>query len=254
MALDLAYESVGDGPPLVVLHGLFSSAGNWRSIAQSLADTHRVISVDLRNHGDSPWADTMSYPEMAADVLQLIDRQDIERPAILGHSMGGKTAMALALLHPERVGRLIVVDVAPVGYADHLGLLADAMRSAGLPGMFGQTEVWQRLTRLVPVLMQQPAASNALVDFRANLPGITASIQCLAGFPTELRSLRFTQPVHVIAGTRSAYVGQLDGSAFRPMFEQIETDVVEAGHWIHAELPERFVACVAAALHRKPAG
>ena len=124
MALNLACETVGSGPPLVVLHGLFGSSGNWRGIARELAATHTVHSVDLRNHGASPWADSMDYVEMADDVLQLIDELGLERPTVMGHSMGGKTAMALALRQPAAVGRLVVVDIAPVPLRRH----ADAVR------------------------------------------------------------------------------------------------------------------------------
>jgi esterase len=253
MTLDLAYESIGDGPPLLILHGLLGSASNWRGIAQVLAGTHRVISVDLRNHGESPWADSMSYPEMADDVLRLIEQEGLERPAIMGHSMGGKTAMALALLHPERVGPLIVVDIAPVSYADHLLLFTDAMRGAGMLGAFGHADAWERMTRLVPILMQHPALGNALVDWRTNLPGIATAIQCLSAFPAELREMRCSQPVHVIAGGCSGYVARLDGAEFRPMFEQVEVEVIgAAGHWVHAELPQRFLDSVAVALRDMP--
>jgi esterase len=167
--------------------------------------------------------------------------------------MGGKTAMALALLHPERVGPLIVVDIAPVSYADHLLLFTDAMRGAGMLGAFGHADAWERLTRLVPILMQHPALGNALVDWRTNLPGIATAIQCLSAFPAELREMRCSQPVHVIAGGCSGYVARLDGAEFRPMFEQVEVEVIgAAGHWVHAELPQRFLDSVAVALRDMP--
>ena len=120
MALNLICETVGSGPPLVVLHGLFGSSGNWRGVARALACTHTIVSVDLRNHGASPWTDSMDYVEMAEDVLQLIDRLELKRPMVMGHSMGGKVAMALALRHPARIAGLIVFDIAPVSYADTL--------------------------------------------------------------------------------------------------------------------------------------
>ena len=129
MALELAFESVGDGPPLLILHGLFGSGGNWRSVARALSTSHRVISVDLRNHGGSPWVETMSYLQMADDVRALIEWEQLHLPAVMGHSMGGKTAMALALLYPELLSRLIVVDIAPVCYADRLSMTAEAMRA-----------------------------------------------------------------------------------------------------------------------------
>ena len=101
MALQLAFEDTGTGPPVVVLHGLFGSSANWRSVARALAPHHRVLCVDLRNHGHSPWTDSMDYLEMADDVRALIARQGLSRPTVVGHSMGGKTAMALAL---EKLG------------------------------------------------------------------------------------------------------------------------------------------------------
>jgi esterase len=103
MALQLAFEALGDGPPVVILHGLFGSRRNWRDIAQALSANHRVLCVDLRNQGDSPWAATKSYAEMAADVRMLIQTRGLDRPVLIGHGMGGKTAMALALESPEAV-------------------------------------------------------------------------------------------------------------------------------------------------------
>src|SRR5689334_18769884 len=118
MALNLACDSRGSGPPLLVLHGLFGSGSHWRGVARELADSRTVHCADLRNHGASPWADSMDYTEMADDVLLLMDRLELSQAAVMGHSMGGKTAMALALRHPQRVSRLIVVDIAPLSYAD----------------------------------------------------------------------------------------------------------------------------------------
>ena len=150
VALNLICETVGSGPPLVVLHGLFGSSGNWRGVARALAGTHTVVSVDLRNHGASPWADSMDYVEMADDVLQLIDRLELKRPAVIGHSMGGKVAMALALRRPARIARLIVVDIAPVSYADTLTPFAEAMRSADVMAAASRSEVQRRLQQAVP--------------------------------------------------------------------------------------------------------
>jgi esterase len=251
MALDLAFESVGDGPPLLILHGLFGSGGNWRGVARELASMHRVLTVDLRNHGASPWADSMSYLAMADDVLRLIEREGLSRPAVIGHSMGGKVAMALALMEPQHVGHLTVVDIAPVAYADRLSMVAEAMRAIDTLHAASRDEVRQRLTGLlpdpgiVPFLMQNLVARNAHFDWRVNLAAILRSIASLSGFPAELRTLRFKQPLHVIAGGRSDYVTQADGAEFRPMFSRVRIDVIEpAGHWVHADQPQAFIAAV----------
>ena len=260
MALELAFESVGDGPPLLILHGLFGSGGNWRRVARELAPTRRVLTVDLRNHGASPWADSMSYREMAGDVLRLIEREGLQRADVLGHSMGGKTAMALALLCPELVNRLVVVDIAPVAYADRLSAFAEAMRAIDTLHAASRDEVRQRLASLVPdasvvpFLMQNLVARNSHFDWRVNLGAILNSIPTLSGFPSELLGLRFKRPVNVIAGGHSDYVKQADGAEFRPMFPQVCIDVIEpAGHWVHADQPDAFVAAAQRALGAAPA-
>ena len=255
MALDLAFESTGDGPPVVILHGLFGSGSNWRRVARELSASYRVLAVDLRNHGASPWADSMSYLQMADDVLRLIERERLSRPAVIGHSMGGKVAMALALMYPEQVGHLTVVDIAPVPYADRLSAFAEAMRAVDTLHAASREEVRHRLAGMVPdagvvpFLMQNLVARNAHIDWRLNLGAILAAIPTLCGFPRELRSLRYTRPVQVIAGARSYYVTQPDGEAFRPLFPQARVEVIEAaGHWVHADRPAAFIAAVRQAL------
>ena len=240
-----------------MLHGLFGSSSNWRGIARQLAATHTVISVDLRNHGASPWADVMGYVEMADDVLQLIDRLGLKAPAVMGHSMGGKTAMALALRHPQRVGRLLVVDIAPVAYADQQTPFADAMRGAAVMAAASRAEVQGRLQQavsdpgVVPFLMQNLVMHNAHFDWRINLMGISAAMPQLCGFPSELLGAVYAGPTTVIAGRESDYVVQLDGAAFRPMFPRVDVGVIEdAGHWVHADRPAAFLACIRQALHQ----
>ena len=257
MALNLAFDAVGSGPPLLVLHGLFGSGSHWRGVARQLAETHTVYSVDLRNHGASPWADSMGYVEMADDVLQLIAKLRLDRPTVLGHSMGGKTAMALALRHPQRVGRLIVVDIAPVAYANTLTPYAQAMRSADVLGAASRSEVQRRLLehlpdpQTAPFLMQNLVLRNDHFDWRLNLVGIGAAMPDLCSFPSELTALQFDGPTTVIVGERSQYVAGHEGSAFRPMFSRVAIDVVAgAGHWVHADQPEAFVASVRRALQQ----
>jgi len=257
MALTLAFDSAGSGPPLLVLHGLFGSSSNWRGVARQLAETHTVYSVDLRNHGASPWADSMDYLEMADDVRQLIERLGLERPTVMGHSMGGKTAMALALRHPAQVGRLIVVDIAPLSYADTLTPFAEAMRSADVLAAASRTEVQRRLQHsvpdrgVVPFLMQNLVTRNDHFDWRLNLLGISTAMPQLCAFSSALLGSRFAGPVTVIAGKDSDYVAQHDGASFRPMFTDVGVEVIEgAGHWVHADQPAAFLASVRQALSR----
>ena len=259
MALNLICETVGSGPPLVVLHGLFGSSGNWRGVARELAATHSVFCVDLRNHGASPWADSMDYIEMADDVLQLIERLGLERPTVMGHSMGGKTAMALALRHPRSVGQLIVVDIAPVAYADTLTPFAEAMRSVNVVAAASRAEVQRRLLDsvadrdVVPFLMQNLVARNSRFDWRVNLTSVSSSVQTLSDFPSQLAGLRFAKPVRVIAGQQSDYVTDRDGAEFQPMFPETRVEVIEqAGHRVHADQRDRFFDAVTRALRPSP--
>src|SRR5215210_1686592 len=131
-ALSLNAVEYGSGPPLAILHGLFGSARNWAAIAQRLAERHRVVALDLRNHGASPWADGMDYAEMAEDVRHTLSALGHRRFALLGHSMGGKVAMIAALRHGDEVERLVVADIAPVAYPPHHLGRVRAMRGLDL--------------------------------------------------------------------------------------------------------------------------
>src|SRR2546423_12644539 len=132
MPLQLAVTEYGAGPPVAILHGLFGSGRNWRSIALQLAPRHRVLAFDLRNHGTSPWADGMGYDEMVEDLRASLHACGIDRVVLLGHSMGGKVAMTMALLYPHAVDRLAVVDIAPVYNPPSLLAYVHAMRAVEL--------------------------------------------------------------------------------------------------------------------------
>jgi pimeloyl-ACP methyl ester carboxylesterase len=255
MALDLAFDSLGSGPPLVVLHGLFGSGGNWRSVARQLAEARTVYLVDLRNHGSSPWADTMGYAEMAEDVLQLIERQRLQRPAVLGHSVGGNIAMALALMHPQAVGQVVVADIAPVSYPDRLSPVADAMLAADVDSATSREQVRERLAARLPdagvvaFLLGNLVARDGRWAWRVNLAVIRAAIAELIHFPQTLTGLRYQRPLQVIAGADSDYVTEPDGVEFRPMFPDARIEFIPAaGHWVHADQPQAFVAALQHAL------
>lgn len=125
--MQLHYQTLGQGQPLVLLHGLFGSGDNWGTVAGHFSQHYQVISVDLRNHGRSPHNDSHTYTDMADDLLELCDMLGLDRINLLGHSMGGKVAMQFATQHPDRVEKLIVVDMAPRAYADAHTHLIDAM-------------------------------------------------------------------------------------------------------------------------------
>ncbi|MCB2008557.1 MAG: alpha/beta fold hydrolase [Rhodoferax sp.] len=257
MALTLASDITGNGSPLLILHGLFGSATNWRSMARKLADRHAVHALDLRNHGASPWADTMTYTEMADDVRHYIEQHDLGAVTVMGHSMGGKTAMALALAFPDRVERLVVVDIAPRSYHDSLSSYAQAMRGIDLMAAASRGEVQRQLQALLPDASVAPFLVQNLVprddhfDWRINLAAISASMLDLTGFPAELQERVFDKPTAAIAGALSDYVPGGDTQSFRPMFPRIEIEVIDgAAHWVHADKPQAFFEAVQRALAR----
>ena len=142
MNLELAHIVHGEehttdahGPPVVILHGLLGSARNWGTFGRHLSATRRVFALDLRNHGASPWADQMTYDQMADDVRSFLTDRGIESAAVIGHSMGGKVAMRLALCHGSAVARLVVVDIAPVAYRRDFHAYVEAMRRLDLSGL-----------------------------------------------------------------------------------------------------------------------
>lgn len=244
--LELAYEEAGHGEPVLLLHGLFASARNWRGIAAGLARTHRVLSVDLRNHGRSPRAPDMSYAALADDLLALIERTGLRRPYVVGHSMGGKAAMALALVAPYAVSGVSVIDVAPLTYVDRLTHQVHGMLDA-MARVTPHTAAADAL--LAQWLMPRADSGHLYVDGQCFLPAIAMSLHGLCGFPSPLRHLTTALPLHAIVGSRSDCVQPASAALYQPMFPNVRIDVIDgAGHWVHADRPQALLACLRRAL------
>ncbi len=251
MPLQLAFDDTGTGPPVLILHGLLGSSSNWRSVARALAPQHRVLSVDLRNHGASPWADSMAYADMVADVLALMQAQGLQQPVLVGHSMGGKTAMALALLQPSAISGLVVVDIAPVAYADRMTHYVQAMGGIDTAALASRTAAQSLLAALVPdpgvvgFLLQNLVSRNDHFDWRLNLAAIGMAVPQLSGFPPELLGRRYSGRATLIYGTRSDYVSPADAARFVALFPKAHLQPIEgAGHWVHADKPVEFIAAL----------
>jgi esterase len=249
MAVDLAHDQFGAaGPPVVILHGLLGSARNWTSIAKELAGRHRVFALDLRNHGRSPWAATMSFDDMAGDVAAFIERHRLGPVALIGHSLGGKVAMRLALTRPELVARLLVVDVAPVAYAQTFGPFVEAMRLLDLAVVRRRPDADLQLQGLVPdavlrnFLLQNLSKTAAGFVWRVNLEALAANMGELLGFPPPAADAAYRGPTLFIAGGRSRYVQPEHGPLIARLFPNAEQAVIAgAGHWPHAERPAEFL-------------
>jgi pimeloyl-ACP methyl ester carboxylesterase len=241
----VVYGQAGAVPPLMIVHGLFGSARNWGVIARRLSEVRQVIAVDLRNHAGSPWYDRHSYPDLAGDLASLITRPT----DVLGHSMGGKAAMALALTQPQTVNRLIVADIAPVTY-DHsqMGPI-DAMRKVDLATVNSRAEAAAQMTGLDAGVVTFLLQSLDLKErrWRLNLDVLAAEMAQIIGFPDLQGS--FAGPTLFLSGADSDYVRPTHRPTIKALFPNAQfAKIPGAGHWLHADKPQEFTAAVDAFL------
>lgn len=258
MTVKLYSQSIGSGAPLLILHGLFGSGRNWRTIAQGLAPQYRVITADLRNHGNSPHADDMSYPELVTDVLELLDSQGLASVILLGHSLGGKVAMATALLAPERVTRLIAVDIAPVAYPRHqpqFFMLLEAMQALPLTSIASRTEADGLLASRIkdPVLrsflLQNLVRQDDHYHWRLHLAALAANLDTLIDFPLPAEARVYPGPSGFIYGELSNFVLMEHADIIQRWFPLNQfLPIANAGHWPHTERPEEFLKVLQACL------
>jgi pimeloyl-ACP methyl ester carboxylesterase len=233
----------GEGPPIALLHGLFGRAQNLAGVARRLAPHARVISIDLRNHGASPHAPGMDYETQANDVLETLAALHALPAAILGHSMGGKTAMAAALLAPASISRLLVADIAPVPYAHHNTAVAAALLALPLTEGLTRAQASAAIEHAVP---DQAVRAFLLQNlnftppaWRIGLANIAAAIADIEGWPALPG--RYNGPALFVRGANSDYVLPEHQPAITALFPNARTVTVEAsGHWLHADQPMLF--------------
>lgn len=234
--------------PVLLLHGLLGSLVNWQRIARALAETHRVIVPDLRNHGRSPHDPDVSYETMAADVLELLDDLSIEQVIVVGHSMGGKTAMVLALQHPRRVERLAVVDIAPIAYSGSLALLLDALLALPLQQIENRAHADALLAKSVTDkavrdhMLQNLQRTENGWRWRNNLSALRDGLDAISGFPAYSSLQPYTGKCCFIKGERSDYIEEQTLPRIRELFPLAElVEIPGAGHWVYAEQPQAFL-------------
>ena len=233
--------------PLVIAHGLYGSGRNWGVIAKRLSDERQVIAVDMRNHGHSPWFDSNTYADMAADLAQVVGRGPMD---VLGHSMGGKAAMVLALSQPELVRHLLVADIAPVAYAHTQLPHIAAMQSADFTGVTRRSEADARLAATVddPALRSFFLQSLDLTAdpprWRLNLKALGENMPSIMGFPAV--EGQFDRPTLFLSGGDSTYVLPDHRPGIKALFPNAKfAKIPGAGHWLHAEKPREFIAAAA---------
>ncbi|WP_413493423.1 alpha/beta fold hydrolase [Morganella psychrotolerans] len=231
--------------PVILIHGLFGDLHNLGVLGRGLRTTHTVVQIDVRNHGDSPRANTMSYAEMAQDVLDLITALTFEKVIVIGHSMGGKIAMALAALAPETVKALVVIDIAPVAYGvrrhDEIIAALEDVTNAGVTTRQAATSVMEQRIRedgVIPFLLK----SFAQGEWKFNLPVIKAQYESIIGWePLPAQNV----PLLLIPGGKSSYVKPEYREAIMQQFPQATAHVIAGcGHWVHAEKPDAVLRAI----------
>lgn len=250
----LNFKKQGEGDPLLVIHGLFGSSRNWQSLSQQLARQYTVITVDLRNHGDSFHDAEMNYSVMTRDVEILMDQLDLESAHVLGHSMGGKVAMTLSYLNSDRIRKLIVADIAPVSYSHSYTNLIQPILDLDLSSITRRKQADEQLAQSIKdqgirlFLLQNLAFSEGRAYWKLNWPVLDRSLPTITDF-FDISDWSIPHQCLFIRGGLSDYVNQEHWQFLQPHFPHAQLVTLEnAGHWLHAEQPEAFYQSVSSFL------
>lgn len=242
----LNYAQVGAGPHLLIIHGLFGSSRNWQSLSKQFASDFTVISVDLRNHGDSPHVDEMNFEAMALDVLELLDQLQIEQVSVLGHSMGGKVAMKLCQLRPARIKQLVIADIAPITYRHDYDELIDAVLSLDLSSISNRKQADAALVEGIPdqrvrmFVLQSLGTSSHGLYWKLNWAVIKKCMDEIIGFE-DISNWMIDTPALFIYGGQSNYINTEYRQLIEQHFKHCQFSSIDnAGHWLHAEQPQVF--------------
>ncbi|MEL6583447.1 MAG: alpha/beta fold hydrolase [Pseudomonadota bacterium] len=249
---EVNYPSEAANPPLLVIHGLFGAAKNWGALCKRFALTRPVLAVDLRNHGQSPWSDTHSYADMAEDLSRTLKAHGGTWD-VLGHSMGGKAAMMLALTEPSLIDRLIVGDIAPVTYDHDQSQFINAMKSLDLAPLTRRSEADKAFAVEDPAvrafLLQSLDFTEKPPSWRLNIATLEREMPKVLSFPDT--SASHSGPTLFLSGGASHYVTAEGRAAATALFPNAEFAELEgAGHWLHAEQPNAFLEAVERFLKR----
>jgi pimeloyl-ACP methyl ester carboxylesterase len=245
--MQLNYKTYGQGEPLIILHGLFGSLDNWHTLARKLGEHYQVFIVDQRNHGKSPHTSAMNYPAMAADIASFMDDRGLEQTFLAGHSMGGKTAMELALTEPDRVKKLVSIDMTPFSLSGGHQKLFEAMNALNLPDINKRKEADEALKPFVEdfgirqfLLKNLERAEEGGYRWKMNLPVIEANYDNLMKGVDE-GSRSFERPTLFVKGERSDYLNPAQLESYQALFTRAQLKTIAGvGHWVHAEAPQAF--------------
>lgn len=248
--MKLHYRESGQGIPLVILHGLFGLSDNWQTLAKYLSQKYHVYLPDLRNHGRSPHSEEFNYAVMAEDLREFITDNQLQNVVLLGHSMGGKVAMNLALEYPNLLSKLIVVDIAPRPYPVHHQDILDSLNAIDITKMSSRSEAEAALEVSIPeaevrlfLLKNLYRKEDNSFGWRMNLAVLEQNIEEVGRETTS--DVPFDKPTLFIKGAHSRYIQEKDTAGIQQLFPQAQIETIaDAGHWVHAQAPEKFYQLV----------
>lgn len=245
MTKKLHYQQQGSGIDIILIHGLLGSLENLNMVAKSLKDNYRVTNIDVRNHGLSFHENSMTYRELAQDIVTLMEDIGIESSHILGHSMGGKIAMELALEHSEKVEKLIVADIAPVSYPSHHAHIIEGLQSINVENIKSRKDADNQLSTFVDevgirqFLLRNLVIKDGKFNFKCNLDNIEKCYQQI--MMKYQGDQKFTGETLFIKGGNSTYITTDHRDIIKQLFPNSRAKIIQgAGHWLHAEKPTAF--------------
>ena len=247
--MQLHYKKMGEGQPLLILHGVFGSLDNWLTVGRTIADAgYAVYLLDQRDHGRSPQTDRLDFAAMASDLEKFIKEHSLINPILLGHSMGGKTVMQYAATHPGTFAKLVVVDIGPKPYPLHHGELLRGLNALPLDQIESRQQADERFSAYEPsvgvrqfLLKNLYRTDQGTFAWRFNLPLLTRDMKNV-GDVIRIET-PITEPTLFIRGENSHYIRDEDWAAIQEQFPHARLETIAgAGHWVQAEQPKAFVA------------
>ncbi|HEX8060348.1 MAG TPA: alpha/beta fold hydrolase, partial [Cyclobacteriaceae bacterium] len=243
--MKLFFREAGQGTPLIILHGLFGSSDNWYSLSKVFSSKYRVFTIDQRNHGQSPHSDEHDYKLLTDDLEEFINEHQLDKPVILGHSMGGKVAMNFALKNPGKTGKLIVVDIMPKSYPLHHDHILSGMKSLDLSKLQSRAEADVILSKQIPKVDERQFIMKNLArneqkgfEWKINLASLDANISKM-GEALQYEG-QYTGPTLFVRGGKSGYYKPGDENVVAKYFPNAKWVVMDTGHWVQAEKPQEF--------------
>jgi esterase len=255
--MQLFFRELGQGQPIIILHGIFGSSDNWLTQARILSANYRVFTIDQRNHGQSPHSDVFDYPSMVEDLKEFILQHDLKNPIVIGHSMGGKVVMNFALAHGDMIDKMIVVDISPRPYNLEHYVIINGLKAIPIDSVQSRNEADAALSEYVPeadvrqfLLKNLSRKPEGGFSWKINLPVIDKNLIKI-GFDLQYAGT-FEKDTLFIRGGKSKYVRDEDWEHITEVFPAAQLVTLDTGHWVQAEKPMEFVEEVKRWLEQHP--